>query len=150
MSLDHKPVGNPNFKKGVVNNPNGRPKGSVDKKSHPSIKERLLGKWKTHPADKLVNLANFVAASDPELAAEIWTNLLKYFEPTKKPVESVPEKSTPKESKEAAEETFRLLQELENGSIQDGGDKEAGVETGPTQVPPEAIPEEDLRGYPEF
>ena len=149
MGLDHKAPGNPAFVKGHAVNPGGRPKGSMNKRTHPQIKERLLGKWKTHPADKLVELANFVATSDPKLAAEIWTNLLKYFEPTKKPVESAPEKTSPEESKEAAEETFRLLQELENGSIPDGSDQGSGVETGTTQVPSETSPKEDLREHKE-
>ena len=149
MSLDHKNPGNPLFKKGSTLNPGGRPKGSMNRRTHPMIKERLLGKWKTHPADKLVELANFVATSDPKLAAEIWTNLLKYFEPTKKPVESAPEKTTPEESKEAAEETFRLLQELEDGSVPVSGNKEPSVETGKAEVPSEASTEEDLRGHQE-
>ena len=121
MSLDEKKPGNPDWiaqkERGSIN-PGGRPKGSLGRKTHPQVKERLLGKWHTHPVDKLVELANFVKMSDPKLSAEIWTNLLKYFEPTKKPVESAPEKTTPEESKEAAEETFRLLEELEkNGTF---------------------------------
>ncbi len=133
--LTHDRPGNPNFVKGTSQNPAGRPKGSLTKKTSPKIQERLLGKWKTHPADKLVEIANFVACTDPELAAEIWTNLLKYFEPTKKPVESAPEKTTPQESKEAAEETYRLLMELENGSVPDSSSQSNGVAPMPPQVP---------------
>jgi hypothetical protein len=116
MGLDKKTEGNPAFKEqtpGKSLNPGGRPKGSLSRKTHPQVKERLLGKWQTHPVDKLVELANRVTASNPELAVQIWTNLLKYFEPTKKPVESAPEKTTVEDSKLAAEETHRLLEELE-------------------------------------
>lgn len=115
-------------------NPGGRPKGSLSKKTHPNVKERLLGKWSTHPVDRLVRIANFVEATDPKMAAEIWTNLLKYFEPTKKPVEVAPEKTTPEESKLAAEETHRLLEELEkNGKFSDTTSSEGtGLENGPS------------------
>lgn len=108
------------FQPGSHANPNGRPKGAKGLKTNMKVRERLLGKWKTHPVDKLVELANFVMIKDPKLSAEIWTNLLKYFEPTKKPVEVASEKTSPDESKAAAEETFRLLEELEaNGKIID-------------------------------
>ena len=130
-------------------NPNGRPKGSTSKKYQ--IKERLLGKWKTHPADKLVNLANALERDGKyEEAAAIWENLLKYFEPAKKPVESAPEKTTPEESAEAAEETFRLLQELEqHGFKQTESSEGTGVETRPVDVPSEASPKEDIPGHTE-
>ena len=148
MGLDKKTEGNPAFKAQASTgslNPGGRPKGSLSGKTHPNVKERLLGKWKTHPVDKLVELANRITAEDPKMAAEIWTNLLKYFEPTKKPVESAPEKTTPEEAKEAAEETFKLLQEIENNGFNPSRSKESGLETGQTQVPPEASPETDIR-----
>lgn len=117
-------------------NPGGRPKGSLNKKSHPSVKERLLGKWKTHPVDKLVSIANFIEASDPSRAAEIWADLLKYFESSKKPVAATPGKTTPEESRLAAEEAHRLLKEIEdNGYKQDTeGSNGSGVETGTPKV----------------
>src|ERR1700690_532498 len=62
MGLEKKTEGNPAFKAQTANgslNPGGRPKGALSKKTHPQVKERLLGKWKTHPVDKLVELANF-------------------------------------------------------------------------------------------
>ena len=147
MGLDKKTEGNPAFKEqapGKSLNPGGRPKGSLSRKTHPQVKERLLGKWQTHPVDKLVEIANRVTATDPKMAAEIWTNLLKYFEPTKKPVESAPEKTTPEEAKEAAEETFKLLQEIENNGFNPASGKEPSLADGQTQVPPETSPETDL------
>lgn len=148
MSLDHKTPGNPAFVKGVAQNPQGRPKGSLSKKSHPNVKERLLGKWQTHPVDKLVELANRVTATDPKLAIEIWTNLLKYFEPTKKPVESAPEKTTPEDSKQAAEETLKLLQEIEQNGFNPAKAPESsdglGLENGPPEIQAEGLPKTDL------
>ena len=130
-------------------NPMGRPKGSVSKKYQ--VKERLLGKWQTHPVDKLVKIANALEGSGRfEEAAEIWTNLLKYFEPTKKPVEVAPEKSTPEESAEAAEETFKLLQELEQHGLKPTESSEGdGLETRPTNVSPKASTETNLPGHTE-
>jgi hypothetical protein len=147
MGLDKKTEGNPAFKDqapGKSLNPGGRPKGSLSKKTHPQVKERLLGKWQTHPVDKLVELANRVTASNPELAVQIWTNLLKYFEPTKKPVESAPEKTTPEEAKEAAEETFKLLQEIENNGFHPTSGKGTSMAPGASQIQPEAGPEANL------
>lgn len=150
MSLDHKSEGNPNWKPGIAQNPQGRPKGSVGSKTAAKVKERLLGKWKTHPVDKLVQLANLVGASDPKLAAEIWTNLLKYFEPTKKPVEVAPEKTTPEDSVAAAEETYKLLEELENvGLSQTTSGEGNGVEKGEITLHPAPSPETDLSGHQE-
>lgn len=154
MSLDHKGTGNPDWKPGVAQNPQGRPKGSLNGKSTPKVKERLLGKWKTHPVDKLVTIANFLTSiGTPDSlveAATIWTNLLKYFEPTKKPVEIAPEKTTPEESAAAAEETYKLLEELENAGLsQTASSKGNGVESGTTPVSSKASPKEDLSGHKE-
>lgn len=136
-----------NIKKGQVLNPGGRPKGAKGKKFN--IKERLLGKWKTHPADRLVVLANAMEArGEFEESSKIWENLLKYFEPSKKPVESKPEPTNPEESAEAAEETFKLLQELEqNGLDQTKGSERDGLEGGKTVVPPKTGSKEDLSGH---
>lgn len=127
-------------------NPGGRPKGSMNRKTSMKISDRLLGKWKVHPADKLVELARYLTENGKyEEAAEIWTNLMKYFEPTKKPVESAPEKTTPEEAKDAAEETFRLLQEIENGTYKDTtGSKGLSVEKQPSTLPSEASSETHL------
>jgi hypothetical protein len=137
------------IKKGQSLNPAGRPKGSVSKKYQ--IKERLLGKFQTHPVDRLVKLANALEGNGKfEEAAAIWENLLKYFEPTKKPVECAPEKSTPKESVDAAEETFKLLQELEQHGIEPIKSSEGdGLAKGPVVIPSEASPKTDLPGHTE-
>lgn len=130
-------------------NPMGRPKGSTSKKLQ--VKERLLGKWQTHPVDRLVKIANHLEEVGAyEKAAEIWENLLKYFEPTKKPVEVAPEKTTPEESAEAAEETFKLLQELEQHGLKPTESSEGdGLETGKTDVSPKASSEANLPGHTE-
>lgn len=141
---------NPSYiQPGEVLNPMGRPRGSVSKKFQ--VKERLLGKWKTHPVDRLVMIANHLEDTGRhEEAAEIWTNLLKYFEPTKKPVEVAPEKTTPEESVEAAEETFRLLQELENNGLKSIESSEGdGLETRKADVSPKTSPKTDLPGHTE-
>lgn len=137
------------MKPGESLNPAGRPKGCKTKKFQ--VKERLLGKWKTHPVDRLVAIANALEAKGlAEEAAEIWMNLLKYFEPTKKPVESAPEKTTPEESVEAAEETFRLLQEMEQHGLQPDKSSEGdGLENRPVDVSPKASTETDLPGHKE-
>lgn len=138
-----------NMKPGQSLNPAGRPKGSVTKKYQ--IKERLLGKFQTHPVDRLVKLANALEGTGKyEEAAAIWENLLKYFEPTKKPVESVPEKASPEGSVEAAEETFRLLQEMEQDGLKPTeSSKGDGLENRPVDVSLEASPKTDLPGHKE-
>jgi len=136
-----------NIRKGQVLNPNGRPKGAKGKRFN--IKERLLGKWKRHPADELVQLAKTLKDNGKyEEAADIWENLLKYFEPTRKPVESKPEPSNPDESAEAAAETFKLLEEIEqNGFDQTKGSERDGLEGGKINLPFKASPKEDLPGH---
>ena len=85
-----------------------------------------------------------------EEAAAIWENLLKYFEPTKKPVECTPEKSSPEESVDAAEETFKLLQELEQHGIEPIKSSEGdGLAKGPVVIPSETSPKTDLPGHTE-
>ena len=138
-----------NIKKGQKLNPAGRPKGAKGKKFN--IKERLLGKWKTHPADRLVLLANAMESrGEYDEAAKIWANLLKYFEPSKKPVESSLEKTTPEESADAAEETYKLLQELEqNGISKDEGGKRSGLADGAPVIPLKTRSKKNLPGHKE-
>lgn len=130
----------PKFKKGENNNPAGRPRGTENHSGAPlKVKNRLLGHWKTHPVDRLVRLANDLEAHGKiEEAAKIWENLLKYCEPTKKPVEQPPElPTTPEESKAAAEETYKLLEELERqgGPSPVKSSETPSLGTGETQVP---------------
>ncbi len=138
-----------NMKPGQSLNPAGRPKGSTTKKYQ--IKERLLGKFQTHPVDRLVKLANALEGNGKyEEAAAIWENLLKYFEPTKKPVECEPEKATPEGSVESAEETFKLLQELEQDGLNQIKSSEGdGLAERPVDVSSETSPKADLPGHPE-
>lgn len=138
-----------NIRKGQVLNPAGRPKGAKGKKFN--IKERIIGRWKTHPADELVKLAKAMQGrGEYEEAAKVWANLLKYFEPSKKPVESLPEKMSPEGSAEAAEETYKLLQELEQDGIsEDGGSKGSGLADGTINVPPKTRPKKNLPGHKE-
>ncbi len=138
-----------NIKKGQKLNPAGRPKGAKGKKFN--IKERLLGKWKTHPADRLVLLANAMEhRGEYDEAAKIWANLLKYFEPSKKPVESPPDPRNPDESVEAAEETYKLLQEIEqNGLSEDEGSKKPGLADGAPIVPLKTCSKKNLPGHKE-
>lgn len=135
-----------NIKPGQSLNPAGRPKGALGKKFQ--IKERLIGKHKRHPVDQLVRIAKELEGrGNFEEAAKIWTDLLKYIEPAKKPVETKPEPATPEESAEAAEETFKLLQELEqHGVNQTESRKGSGVEKRKADVPPKTSSKKDLPG----
>lgn len=122
MSLDPIKGG---FKKGEIHNPNGRPKGSKTRKNSIKVQERLLHKYKVHPVDKLVECARFLLETGRvKDAADIWMNLLKYCDSPKRAINIVPEKTTAEESKDAAEETFRLLQEIENGTYKDTSSSE--------------------------
>lgn len=136
-----------NIKKGQILNPHGRPKGAKGKKFN--IKDRIIGKWRTHPADELVKLARAMEQrGEYEESAKVWANLLKYFEPSKKPVESKPEPSNPEESAEAAEETYKLLQELEqNGLDQTKGSERDGLESGKADIPPKTSSKTDSSGH---
>lgn len=94
--------------------------------------------------------AKIIPGGNTELAAKIWADLLKYCEPQKKPVESAPEKSTtPEESKEAAEATLKLLQELENGQSGENAGTESSnspsLDGGTPKVSTEASSEDNLR-----
>lgn len=143
-----KSEGNPSHvKPGEVLNPAGKPRGTTMKKYQ--VKERLLKKYGIHPVDKLIKIAEQLEANGKfEEAADIWQNMLKYFEPTKKPVECTPEKTTPEESVDAAEETFKLLQELEqHGLKQTESGEGTGVESSEVDVPSETGPETDIPGH---
>jgi len=137
------------FKSGQVPVSPGRPRGIPTKKYQ--VKERLLKRHSIHPVDQLVRIAKFLEANSKfEEAAAIWENLLKYFEPTKKPVETAPEKSTPEESVDSAEETFKLLQEIEQNGLNSIKSSEGnGVASREAALPVKACPEEDLSGHKE-
>ena len=150
MSLDVKPLGNPKWGKGMPSaNPLGRPKGPT--KVRLDSKRRLLGKWKTHPVDKLVRIANFIEATNPEMAAKIWIRLLDSCEleerkrkDTLPPIESDEKTETPTEA-----ESLKILEEIENGQKALAGSNSDGLAAGPTPIQTETGPAQNLPGYKE-
>lgn len=108
---DDKPLGN-------------HPKPPVKKAGKPivprepkklQVKKRVMGKWKTHPVDKMVRIANFIEASNPELAAKIWMRLLDSCELEEKAKKGY--MPPPAGNESAAEaEAMKALEELENGA----------------------------------
>lgn len=135
-----------NIKKGQVLNPRGRPVGSTAKINSHDIKTRLMARHKTHPADRLVTIANALEANGKwDEAAKIWMTLLKYCESPKKqaPAEKEPEAPTPLSSELAD----KILEEFENnGSNSVKSDQGNGVAEGTTDVPSETGAEDDLPG----
>jgi hypothetical protein len=146
---------NPAWKKGVAQNPNGRPKGSKNfALSLLKVANRLQYKHKIHPVDQLVEIAVMAQLNkEYELASEIWLKLLQYLEPTKKPVESAPEKpTTPAESVKNAEELLKELEDMANAgqstaSTTESPSNPASMEVGETPVQIETCPEEDLQQH---
>ena len=143
--------GNPNLKPGVVLNPDGRPKGSRNRVV--PVEERLRKKHKINPVDRLVDIAT--TTSDSELATEIWLTLLKYCDapkPAQRKKES--KEPDPKDSKKAAENAFKLLQDIENATLQSNksptndpapGSSETSLGDGKDSVQAEARSKKDLR-----
>lgn len=142
--------GNPNWVKGKSGNPSGKPTGTVSKKNSMKTQERLRRLHKTHPVDQLVDLAQRNHLTNPKLAAEIWTRLLEYCEPTKKPVETVPEKpTTPEQSKENVEAMLKLLEDTEGTHDQrrtESSSDTTGLGKGTADVQAETSTKEDLPG----
>jgi hypothetical protein len=144
---------NPNWKKGVAQNPNGRPKGSKNfALSLLKVANRLQYKHKVHPVDQLVEIAIMAKLNkEYELASEIWLKLLQYLEPTKKPVESAPEK--PQTSAESVQNAEALLKELEDmanagqstASTTESTSNQDSMAAGETPIQIEACPEDDLQ-----
>lgn len=148
-------MSNPAWKKGVVQNPNGRPKGSKNfTLSLLKVANRLQYKHKVHPVDQLVEIAIMAKLNkEYELASEIWLKLLQYLEPTKKPVESAPEKpTTSAESVQNAEALLKELEDMANvgqstASTTEPTSSTNSMATGPSPVQIEAYPEEDLQQH---
>jgi hypothetical protein len=148
-------MSNPAWKKGVAQNPNGRPKGSKNfALSLLKVANRLQYKHKVHPVDQLVEIAIMAKLNkEYELASEIWLKLLQYLEPTKKPVESAPEKpTTSAESVQNAEALLKELEEMANAgqstaSTTESPSNTSSMATGPTSIQIEACPEEDLQQH---
>lgn len=105
MSLDIKR----SFPVGMVRKPRS---GSEPKKLQ--VKKRLLGKWRKHPVDKLVELANFLETTNPVFAAKVWIRLLDSceLEENKKRTASPPLASETETG--ATLEAMQSLEELEN------------------------------------
>ena len=144
---------NPNWKKGVAQNPNGRPKGSKNfALSLLKVANRLQYKHKVHPVDQLVEIAIMAKLNkEYELASEIWLKLLQYLEPTKKPVESAPEKpTTSAESVQNAEALLKELEDMANAgqstaSTTESTSNQDSMAAGETPTQIEACPEDDLQ-----
>lgn len=145
---DKKHKGNPRWVKGFAPNPGGKPKGTKNGKTLNKVKNYLETEVERNPIDELIKIADQARfAGNHKLAAEIWSTIQEYIEPKKKPVETAPEKPlTPKDSKEAAEATHKLLQELENGS----GEKEPSdkncMAPRTTTLQTQTSPEKDISG----
>jgi hypothetical protein len=145
MSLDHKPLGNPNWGKGKPSaNPFGRPKGPTKKTL--DVKRRILLKWNTHPVDKLVRIANFVEATNPDLCAKIWLRILDSCE-----LEERKNKNSLPPITEAAETTteadaLKILEEIENGRAKEAipPSNSNGLETRETNIQTETSSTEDI------
>lgn len=119
----------------------GRPKGRTPL----TVEKRLMGKWKVHPVDKLVKLANYLDAKGQyAAAADIWMKLLPYFDTTKKSKKIEPEGPEANEDDESAEETLEML---ENGQPTDQSSQSPSLGTGPSPLPPEASAEGDVRQF---
>lgn len=140
---------NRNWVKGMKPvNPTGRPKGTADK-SPISVKKRVIGKWRTHPVDKLVTIANFIQATNPEFSGKIWMRLLDSIEAEERKNKSS-QSPVPISETTIPESDDKLLEELEqNGFSQTTSSKDSSMATGTTQISPEASPETDLREHKE-
>jgi len=141
------------WQKGEIPNPNGRPKGSKNfALSLLKVANRLQYKHKVHPVDQLVEIAIMAKLNKEfELASEIWLKLLQYLEPTKKPVESAPEKpTTSAESVQNAEALLKELEEMANvgqstsSTTESTSDKDS-LAIRETSIQIEAYSEEDLQ-----
>lgn len=122
------------------------------RKQHPregkklQVKKRVMGKWRTHPVDKMVKIANFIEASNPELAAKIWMRLLDSCELEEKAKKTfIP---IPVDDIRVEPDFDKLLNDLEgnktDGNIKAGSDT-SSMASGSSLLQVETSPEEDLR-----
>lgn len=151
MSLEHKSPGNPALKKGGPSlNPAGRGRGPTKKRL--DVKRRLLQKFKIHPVDKLIKIAAFIEATNPEFAGKIWIRLLDSaeLEERKQKASYSPAAIDAPESSES-EEKFdeSLIEALEkHGQDTTASVENSGMAEGQTKIPSETSPEENLRSDP--
>ncbi len=140
--LDPKPLGN----HPKPPSPKGRTYGKREPKKL-QVKKRVMGKWKTHPVDKMVKIANFIEASNPDLAAKIWMRILDSCELEEKAKKSFMPPSVGDESL-AEREAAKALEEAEKddeATPQSGSD---GLERRETDLQAKTCPEKDLQGDP--
>lgn len=141
--MDDKPLGNhpkpPVKKKGYK-----APTGPREPKKL-QVKKRVMGKWKTHPVDKMVKIANFIEGSNPELAAKIWMRLLDSCELEEKAKKGYMPPVAGNESVAEAE-AMKALEEAEKDDQATPQSSRNGMENGPVDVQVEAGSEEDLSG----
>lgn len=129
--MDDKPLGNhPKPPKGPSKAQRAR--GPQEPKRL-QVKKRVLGKWKTHPVDKMVRIANFIEASNPELAAKIWMRLLDSCELEEKAKKGYMPPVVGNESAAEAE-AMRALEEAEKDEQATPQSNSDGMGTGPSQI----------------
>ena len=107
------------------------------------VKKRVMGKWKTHPVDKMVRIANFIEGSNPELAAKIWMRLLDSCELEEKAKKTFMPPGVPNESAAEAE-AMKALEEAEKDDQATPQSSSHGMAAGPVDIQVETSPEEDL------
>jgi hypothetical protein len=107
------------------------------------VKRRLLGKWQTHPVDRLVKIANFIETQNPEFAGKIWIRLLDACVEEDRKIKSSLPPITERTDTPIETDPEKLLEDLENGT--GSGDCTSVAErTAPLQV--EAGAAADLQG----
>jgi hypothetical protein len=148
MSLDpDKPKGNPAFKLQHINGPLN-PKGAATGPKPLNVKKRVLGKWKTHPVDKLVKIANFAEALNPELSAKIWLRLLDSCEGEEKKKKGYMPPTSTTDTKATEIDADTLLKDLEQDEQSTTEGDSEGLGNGTPVLQTETRPTEDLPEHP--
>ena len=142
--MEDKPLGNNPFAnfKGKAGNKRG-PRGAYEPKRL-NVKKRVLNKWKTHPVDKMVRIANFVEATNPDLAAKIWMRLLDSCELEEKQKKGFMPPVAAGSANDAEAEALRQLEEMEKDEPANPQSDSDGLENGSADLQAETSPEEDL------
>ena len=142
--MDSKPLGNSPFAnfKGKAGNKPG-PRGPYEPKRL-NVKKRVLNKWQTHPVDKMVKIANFVEATNPDLAAKIWMRILDSCELEEKQKKGFLPPVSAVSASDAEAEALRQLEEIEKDEPVNPQSDSDGLENGPIDLQVEAGSEENL------
>lgn len=113
------------------------------------VKRRVRGKFKIHPVDKLISIAKFIEATNPEFAAKIWIRLLDSCEMEERKQKGASSPSLSADTSPTTEvDENDLLEELEqNGLSTTPSSKDPSVESRPITVFAEAGPEVNLSEY---